>query len=69
MKYLLILYANYNDEKADKKAMYELSSATEAVASFHSYLGTYMKDETVAHVMVMAIDANGMVVKKESFDR
>lgn len=59
MKYYVILLVTYNDDKADKKSIYECKDENDAVASFHSYMGTMMKDETVKTLNVRAINDNG----------
>lgn len=59
MKYYVILLATYNDGKADKKAIYECKDENDAVATFHSNMGTFMKDPTVKTLNVRAINDNG----------
>ena len=59
MKYLVILYINYNNGTADKKSIYEAKSSDEAVATFHTEMGKAMKDENVAHVMCKAMNSDG----------
>lgn len=69
MTYLIILYATYIGEKPSKKAMYDAEDYPSAVASFHGYMNTYMKDPTVKHVMCTVIDEKGNPRKTEYFDR
>lgn len=69
MKYFVILIASYNNETADKKAIYEYEKEVDALANFHSYVGTFMKDTTVKHFCIMAINSNGGVYETEVFDR
>jgi len=69
MKYYVILLASYNNGAADKKAIYEYSSEQEAIANFHSYMGTYMKDATVQHLNIRAINDIGGEYQNEVFDR
>lgn len=69
MKYLIVLYAQYNNETADKKAIYEVANSDEAVSSFHSYMGTYMKDKTVSKVTVVAMTENGGIIRDETWER
>lgn len=69
MKYLIVLYATYNTEASPKKALYEAETEDAAVASFHGYMSTYMKDTTVKHVLVHVVDESGNVIRSESFDR
>lgn len=59
MKFYVILLATYNDGKADKKSIYECKDENDAVATFHSYMGSMMKDETVKTLNVRAINDNG----------
>lgn len=69
MKYLIMLYATYNTEVPAKKGMYEAETEADAIASFHGYMSTYMKDATVAHVLVHIVDTEGNVIRSESFTR
>jgi len=69
MKYLVILYAKYNNGTSDKKAIYEAITSSAAVALFHSYMGSYMKDDTVDHVLVMAVNSDGGILNSESWTR
>lgn len=68
MKYLIILYARYNDNSPDKKAMYEAETEQAAVAMFHTYLGQYMNNKAVEHVMVTVINEYGAQLKVEAVD-
>lgn len=69
MKYLIMLYATYNTEVPAKKGMYEAETEADAVAAFHGYMSTYMRDETVSHVLVHVVDEKGKVLRSESFYR
>lgn len=69
MKYYVILLATYNNGTAPKKAIYEYDTEADAVANFHSYMGTYMKDATVHHVCVMAINDEGGIYENGVFTR
>lgn len=69
MKYYVILLVTYNNGTADKKAIYEFDSETEAVANFHTNVGIFMKDTNVQHLNVMAINNNGGIYQNEVFDR
>lgn len=69
MKYYVILLVSYNNGTADKKAIYEYATESEAIANFHSYMGTYMKDATVSHLCVMAINNDGGVYETGFFTK
>lgn len=69
MKYLLILYAEYNDGKTAKKAMYEENNVIDIEASFYGYVSTYMKDQTVSHLFIEATSTIGMSIAKKVWDR
>lgn len=69
MKYLIVLYAQYNNGTADKKAIYEVADKDEAVASFHGYMSTYMRDKTVKKVTVIAMTENGGIERDETWER
>lgn len=69
MKYYVILLATYNDGKADKKSIYECKDENDAVATFHSYMGTMMKDETVKSLNVRAINDRGGEYENGIFER
>lgn len=69
MKFYVILLATYNDGKADKKSIYECKDENDAVATFHSYMGTMMKDETVKTLNVRAINDNGGEYENGVFTR
>lgn len=66
-KYLIILYLQYNNGTADKKAMYEYENMKTATAAFHGYLSANMKDETVEHMFVLILDTDGNPKRVESW--
>ena len=67
MKYYVFLSVQYNDGTDDKVAIYTYASANEAVAAFHSYLGSYMKSENVSQVLVIALNSDGGIFKNETY--
>jgi len=69
MKYLIVLYARYNDGAADKKAIYEAMNESSAISSFHSYMGSYMNNSAVSNVLCFVITENGGLIKNESWYR
>lgn len=69
MKYLIILYATYNDGKQTKKSMYEFDTENEAVAEWHGYMSVYRKDATVSHVTCTVMNTDGMIKRTEVYDR
>lgn len=57
------------DSKIAGKSIYEYSTENEAVASFHSKMGTAMKSEMYTSELLLVIDASGSVLKREKFVR
>lgn len=66
MKFFVIEIAT-GDEKIAGKGIYEYGSEKEAVATFHSKLGTAMKSELYESDLVMVVDGFGNVVKRERY--
>lgn len=64
MKYYVIEIAT-GDIKITGKGIYEYNSETEAVASFHSKLGTAMKSDLYETELILVIDSDGKVIKRE----
>lgn len=64
--FYLIEISNGN-EKNDVKAIYQYDTENEAVAMFHSKLGSAMKSEMFESELVMVIDENGKVIKRERY--
>lgn len=58
MKYYLIEIAT-GDLKIQGKAIYEYNTKDEAIANFHSRLGTAMKSELYTSVLEKVIDSMG----------
>lgn len=68
MKYYVIEIAT-GDEKIKGKGIYEYATETEAVASFHSKLGTAMKSAMYESELIMVVDSDGKVIKREKYAR
>ena len=66
MKFYLIEVAE-GDSKIAGKAIYEYSTLDEAVANFHSKLGTAMKSDLFESELVMVINSEGGVHKSEKW--
>lgn len=64
MKYLIIKVNNQADGTL-KKSIYEVEGYDSAMASFHSYLATDIKDKNVLSVFVMVTETNGNVIRNE----
>lgn len=57
------------DPKVAGKAVYEYATNTEAVATFHSKMGSAMKSDLYTSELLLVIDENGSVLKRERFVR
>lgn len=57
------------DSKIAGKAVYEYATETEAIATFHSKLGTAMKSALYDSSLVMVIDSNGAVYRSEKYTK
>lgn len=66
MKFYLIEIAT-GDAKITGKAVYEYETENEAVASFHSKMGSAMKSELFESELLIVIDENGKVLKREKY--
>lgn len=55
------------DSKIAGKSVYEYTTETEAIASFHKKLGVAMSSALYSADLVMVIDDNGAVLKVEKF--
>ena len=67
--YYLIDIETYNDGTAASKAIYAYESEGEAVASFHSRLGSAMKNKNCATCLCKVISETGTEVKSEFWAR
>ena len=68
MKYYVIEIAT-GDTKIAGKGIYEFNTENEAVASFHSKLGTAMKSELYETELIMVVDSEGKLIKREKYTR
>lgn len=66
MRYYVIEIAT-GDAKIQGKGIYEYATEKEAVASFHSKLGTAMKSELYTSELIMVVDSDGKVIKREKY--
>ena len=57
------------DASIQGKAVYEYETENEAVATFHSKLGTAMKSALYDSSLVMVIDSNGAVYRSEKYTK
>lgn len=64
MKYYVLEIAN-GDKKIAGKSVYEYNTEQDAIASFHSKLGTAMKSDLYIDSLVMVINSDGWVIKSE----
>lgn len=53
------------DAKTTGKGIYSYENEHDAVATFHSKLGTAMKSDLYETDLIMVIDADGKVIKRE----
>lgn len=68
MKYYLVEISE-GDAKIKGKSIYEYDTKNEAIATFHSKLGTAMKSDLYTRELVMVIDSFGNVIKKEVYEK
>lgn len=57
------------DSKIEGKAVYEYQTENEAIASFHSKMGSAMKSDLYDSELLLVIDSNGTVVKREKYSK
>lgn len=69
MEYLVLVYITYNDGKATKKAIYTYATDTEAIGNYHQQVGNAMKDETVKHIMCIAMNTNCGIYEECTWNR
>lgn len=68
MKYYLIEIST-GDSQIAGKAIYEYDTLNNAVANFHSKLGSAMKSDLFESEMVMVINGDGSVFKVEKYNK
>lgn len=66
MKYYVIEIAT-GDSKIEGKSIYEYATEKEAVASFHKKLGTAGGSSLYASDLVMVVNSEGTVIKRELY--
>lgn len=66
MKFYLIEISE-GDQKIEGKAIYEYATLNEAVANFHSKLGSAMKSNLYTSELVMVINSDGGIHKSEKY--
>lgn len=66
MKFYVIEIAT-GDSKIEGKGIYEYDTEKKAVASFHSKLGTAMKSELYTSDLLLVINSEGKVLKREAY--
>ena len=66
MKYYVIEIAT-GDDKIKGFAIYEKETEKEAVALFHQKLSTAMKSELYVSDLLIVIDEDGKVIKREKY--
>lgn len=66
MKYF-VFEVSEGDSKIAGKSAAEFSAEKDAIQSFHQRLATAMKSELYTSDLVMVIDENGVVIKREKY--
>lgn len=66
MKFYVVEISD-GDSKIAGKSIYEFQTEKEAVASFHSKLGTAMKSVLYTSELIMVVDSDGKVLKREKY--
>lgn len=62
-----LIEISVGDTKITGKAVYEYETQNEAVAKFHSKLGSAMGSELYDSELIMVVDNNGTVIKREKY--
>lgn len=57
------------DSKIAGKSVYEYATEVEAVASFHSKMGSAMKSDLFDSELLLVIDSTGKVIKREQYTK
>ena len=68
-EYFCVLYVTYNDETANKKAIYGATDAAGAVSMVYKYMGQYMASDNVDAVTCAAMTNTGNLYKHEAWVR
>lgn len=67
MENFFVIEIATGDAKIAGKGIYAYETEKDAVASFHAKLGTAMKSALYTSDLVMVIDADGKVIKREKY--
>lgn len=62
-----VIEISTGDPKIEGKAIYQYNTIDEAVATFHSKLGTAMKSDLYATELIMVMDDEGAVLRVEKY--
>lgn len=62
-----VIEISTGDAKIAGKAIYQYNTIDEAVATFHSKLGTAMKSDLYATELIMVMDDEGAVLRVEKY--
>lgn len=68
MENFFVIEIAEGDSKIAGKGIYAYEEEKQAVASFHSKLGVAMKSELYTADLVMVIDKDGKVLKREKYN-
>ncbi len=64
-----IIEISTGDAKIAGKAIYEYATLDEAVATFHSKLGTAMKSDLYESELIVVIDGEGQALRSEKYTK
>lgn len=62
-----VIEISTGDAKIAGKAIYQYNTIDEAIATFHSKLGTAMKSDLYATELIMVMDDEGAVLRVEKY--
>ena len=62
-----VIEISTGDAKIAGRAIYQYNTIDEAVATFHSKLGTAMKSDLYATELIMVMDDEGAVLRVEKY--
>lgn len=57
------------DSKVSSKAVYEYTTLNEAVAAYHTKMGTAMRSDLYDSELVMVVDSEGAVYRSEKYTK
>jgi len=67
MKYYVILLVVFDNDTADKVAIYKYNTEAEAIQNFYKYMGQYVNGTNVKSVCVEAKNNVGGIYKNEAW--